>query len=175
MARPARRIAISVEDDDRLRELETSPHTHPKARLRASILRLHRQGWSVPQLSKHFGRNHQAIHNDLTRFALRGIPGLADECPPGRACLITPEIEQFLVEKLQEQRFWNAPLLGEEIEQQFKVVIRPRALANHLRRMGYSWKRARYSPAKKLDPEVAQQHQASLETLKRGHWRASSP
>lgn len=175
MARPARRIAISGEEDDQLRALETSPHTHPKARLRASILRLHRQGWSVPQLSKHFGRNHQAIHNDLTRFAERGILGLADECSPGQPSLITPGMEQFLHEKLQEQRFWNAPLLCEDIEKQFGIVIRPRALANHLRRLGYSWKRARYSPAKKLDPEVAQQHQVSLETLKRGHWTASSP
>ena len=54
MARPARRIDISPEDDLLLRELETSPHTHPKLRLRASILRLHRQGWSIPQLSYGF-------------------------------------------------------------------------------------------------------------------------
>jgi len=173
MARPTRRIEISGEDDERLRELETSPHTHPKARLRASILRLHGKGWSIPQLSKHFGRNHQAIHNDLTRFVERGIPGLADECPPGQRSRVTPEIEQFLVEKLQEQRFWNAPMLSEEIETQFQVVIRSRALANHLQRLGYSWKRARYSPAKKLDPTVVQQHQVSLETLKRGHWKAN--
>lgn len=173
MARPVRRIEISQDDDNRLRDLETSPHTSPKARLRASILRLHRQGWSIPQLSRHFGRNRQAIHNDLTRFIERGIPGLADDCPPGQPPLVTPEIEQFLHKKLQEQRFWNAPLLCEEIEKQFRVVIRPRALANHLRRLGYSWKRARYSPAKKLDREVAQQHQVSLETLKRGHWTAS--
>lgn len=173
MARPPRRIEISQDDDDLLRELETSAHTHPKARLRVSILRLHRQGWSVPQLSKHFGRNHQAIHNDLTRFVKRGISGLADDSPPGQPSRVTSEMEQFLHEKLQEQRFWNAPLLCEEIEKQFRVVIRPRALANHLRRLGYSWKRARYSPAKKLDAQIIQQHQSSLETLKRGHWTAN--
>lgn len=175
MGRPARRIDISQEADELLRELETHPHTHPKARLRASILRLHRQGWSIPQLATHFGRNHQAIHNDLTRFTERGLPGLADDCPPGQPSLVTPEMEQFLHQKLQEQRFWNSPLLCEEIQKQFGVVIRPRALSNHLRRLGYSWKRARYSPAKKLDSEVVQQHQASLETLKRGHWTANSP
>ncbi|UQN08906.1 helix-turn-helix domain-containing protein [Deinococcus sp. QL22] len=76
MARPARRIDISEDADELLRELETSPSTHPKVRLRASILRLHRQGWSIPQLSTHFGRNHQAIHHDFTRFEERGIPGL---------------------------------------------------------------------------------------------------
>ena len=84
MARPARRIDISPEDDLLLRELETSPHTHPKLRLRASILRLHRQGWSIPQLSEHFARNRQAIHNDLTRFEQHGIAGLVDSFPPGQ-------------------------------------------------------------------------------------------
>lgn len=168
MGRPDRRIEISQEDDDLLRELETSPHTHPKARLRVSILRLHRQGWTTLQLAKHFGRNHQAVHNDLTRFVERGIAGLADIPPPGQRSLVTPEIEQFLHEKLQEERFWNAPLLGEEIQKRFQVAIGRRALVNHLRRLGYSWKRARYAPTKKLDPEVIEQHQASLETLKRG-------
>jgi transposase len=173
MARPARRIEISSEDDDLLRKVELSPHSHPKARLRASILRLHRQGWGIPQLSKHFDRNHQAIHNDLTRFAESGLLGLADESPPGQPSRVTPEIEQFLHKKLQEERFWNAPLLCEDIEKQFEVSIRPRALSNHLRRLGYSWKRARYSPAKKLDPKVAAPHEVSLDILKRGHWTAN--
>lgn len=175
MARPARRIDISEDADELLRELEISPHTHPKVRLRASILRLHRQGWSIPQLSAHFGRNHQAIHHDFTRFEERGIPGLADECPPGQPSKVTPEMEQFLHEQLREQRFWNAPLLCEALAQQFGVGIRPRALANHLQRLGYSWKRARYSPAQTLDPEITAPHQASLEILKRGHWTANSP
>ena len=88
MARPARRIDISPEDDLLLRELETSPHTHPKLRLRASILRLHRQGWGIPRLSDHFARNRQAIHNDLTRFEQYGVAGLVDASVPDRLSFI---------------------------------------------------------------------------------------
>jgi len=44
MGRPARKIAISDEDDIQLRELELNVHIHPKVRLRASLLRLHRIG-----------------------------------------------------------------------------------------------------------------------------------
>ena len=44
MGRPARKIAISDEDDVQLRELELNVHIHPKVRLRASLLRLHRIG-----------------------------------------------------------------------------------------------------------------------------------
>lgn len=173
MGRPARRIEVTATEDDLLREIELSPHTHPKARLRASLLRLHRRGWTVPQLAEHFDRNHQAVHNDLTRYVERGIAGLADNCSSGPPPVVTADMAQFLHEKLQEAQFWNAPLLCEALEKQFGIVLQPRTLQNHLRRLGYSWKRARYSPAKSLDPEVIQQHQASLDTLKKGHWTAS--
>ena len=36
---------------------------------------------------------------------------------------MTPEIEQFLHEKLLEERFWNAPLLSEQINTTFGVTI----------------------------------------------------
>ncbi|WP_084047291.1 helix-turn-helix domain-containing protein [Deinococcus hopiensis] len=78
------------------------------------------------------------------------------------------------MEKLREERFWNATMLCAELSKQCGVVIGPRALSNHLKRMGYSWKRARYAPAKTLDPEVVHGHQASLETLKRRRWTANS-
>ena len=172
MVRPARRIDISAEDDVQLRDIELSPHFHPKVRLRASVLRLHRTGWSVPQLAHHFDRNQQAVHNDLTRYEQHGLAGLADGCAPGQPSLITPEIEQFLHEKLREQRFWNAALLCAAVLEHCHVKVGQRAMINHLRRLGYSWKRARYSPAKTLDPEVIQEHSASIETLKGGHWTA---
>lgn len=175
MGRPARRIAISDEDDIQLRALEHNMHIHPKVRLRASLLRLHRSGWTVAQLAQHVDRNVQAVHNDLTRFEERGLAGLADGCAPGQRPLVTTEIEQFLVEKLLEQRFWTAPLLCEAVAQSFHVTVGTRALTNHLHRLGYRWKRARYSPTRTLDPEIIHEHAASIETLKRGHWTASSP
>ncbi|MFW8628643.1 helix-turn-helix domain-containing protein, partial [Deinococcus sp. ME38] len=49
------------------------------------------------------------------------------------------------------ERFWNAPLLSEQISRTFGVTIGPRALANHLQRLGYSWKRARYVTAQQGD------------------------
>lgn len=173
MGRPARRITISEEDDAHLREVELNGCIHPKVRLRASLLRLHRTGWTVARLAEHFNRNIQAVHNDLTRFEQRGLAGLADGCAPGQPRLITTEIEQFLVEKLLEQRFWNAGLLCGTVAERFQVVVGTRAMTNHLHRLGYSWKRARYSPGKTLDPEVIQEHTASIETLKRGRWKAA--
>lgn len=175
MGRAARRVEISQEQDQQLQELELNPHLHPKVRLRASILRLHGKGMTVLQLAEHFNRNHQAIHNDLTRFEQRGLAGLADTPPPGQHTKFTPEIQQFLHEKLREERFWNAPMLCEAVQQKFGTLITSRAMTNQLRTLGYSWKRARYSPAKTVDSEVIQEHKASIETLKRGRWTVNSP
>ena len=173
MGRPVRRIEITAVHDVQLRELELNPHIHKKVRLRASILRLHRTGMTVQQLAEHFDRNHQAIHNDLDRFETHGLAGLADQPPQPRPPKFTPEIQQFLHEKLREDRFWNAPLLCEAVQQHFGVSVTSRAMTNQLRALGYTWKRARYSPAKTLDPAVIQEHQASIETLKRGRWTAN--
>ena len=115
------------------------------------------------------------MHNDLTRFEERGLAGLADGTAPGQTPLVTTEIEQFLIEKLLEQRLWNAPLLCEAVAERFHVTVGTRAMTNRLHRLGYRWKRARYSPTNTLDPEIIHEHTASIETLKRGHWTASSP
>ncbi|WP_158263766.1 winged helix-turn-helix domain-containing protein [Deinococcus arcticus] len=93
---------------------------------------------------------------------------------PGKPPLVTPQIEPFLHEKLREDRFWTATLLCEAVAQQFQVTISPRTMTEHLHRLGYTWKRARYSPAKTLDPAVQREHAASIETLKKGHWTAKS-
>ncbi|UQN09061.1 helix-turn-helix domain-containing protein [Deinococcus sp. QL22] len=61
--------------DDQLREMELSKAFHPRARLRARVLHLHAQGWSVVQLAAYFDRNHQAVRDDLTRFEQQGFAG----------------------------------------------------------------------------------------------------
>ena len=175
MGRPRRKIEITSAQDDQLREMELSETFHPKVRLRARVLRLHAQGWSVAQLAAYFDRNHQAVHDDLTRFEHQGFAGLSDGRSTGQPTRMTPAMEQFLHEKLQEDRLWTAPLLQTALQEGCGAKISQRALNNHLHRLGYSWKRARYSPAKPLDPNVRAEHAASIETLKKGRWTANSP
>lgn len=175
MGRPHRRIEITSEQDDQLREMELSEAFHPKVRLRARVLRLHGQGWSVVQLAAYFDRNHQAVHDDLTRFEQQGFAGLADGRSTGQPTRMTPAMEQFLHEKLREERLWTTPLLQTALHERCSAKISQRALNNHLHRLGYSWKRARYSPAQPVDPDVSLEHTASIETLKKGRWTANSP
>jgi transposase len=173
MATPLRFIRLSSEQDTTLRELELNPLIDAKVRLRASVIRLNNAGWSAARLAAHYGRNPQSIHNDLDRFEHVGVEGLADGKATGAKPKVTPEIESFMQVKLTEERVWNSTLLGEAVEEEFGVRLGREAIRVKLLELGYSWKRTRYAPAKRADPEVVAEHQASLETLKRGHWSRS--
>lgn len=166
-------IRLSSEQDTTLRELELNPLIDAKVRLRASVIRLNNAGWSAAQLAAHYGRNPQSIHNDLDRFEHVGVEGLADGKATGAKPKVTPEIEAFMQTKLSEDRVWNSTLLREAVEKTFGVRLGREAIRVKLLELGYSWKRTRYAPAKRADPEVVAEHQASLETLKRGHWSRS--
>lgn len=173
MASRARLLHLNPEQDEVLRELEMSAEVNTKVRLRASIIRLNSAGWSAPRLAAHFGRNLQSVHNDLDRFEQLGIAGLADGKAAGAPSKFTAELEAFMHTKLAEDRVWNSTLLSEAVEQTFAVKIGREALRVKLRELGYSWKRTRYVAGKQADSAVVAEHQASLETLKRGHPRRS--
>lgn len=70
--------------------------------------------------------------------------------------------------KLSEERTWNATQLAEVLREGFGVEVTPEAVRQHLRAMGYSWKRTRYVPNKAPDPEQEREAREELEGLKRG-------
>ena len=173
MATPLRFLQLTAVEDAALRTLERSEGIQAKVRLRASIIRLNAAGMSVPRLVEHFQRNPQSIHNDLDRYETQGIAGLADGRSPGPPPRLTPEMELHLQERLTEPRVWNSELLSEALQERFQVTVSRDAVRVRLRALGYSWKRGRYAPGQTPDPDVVHEHQASIATLKRGHWTVS--
>ena len=173
MTPPSRHLVLSPEEDAALRSLELSAGIHVKVRLRASIVRLNASGMAVPRLAQHFHRNQQSVHNDLDRYETRGIAGLTDGQHAGHPRRVTPEMETYLHERLAEPRVWNSTLLAEALMERFGVRVSRDAMRVRLLALGYSWKRGRYAPGKDPDPDVLHEHQASLATLKKGHWTAN--
>ena len=165
----ALRIELSEREDKKLMELEKAPYFKPKVRLRASVVRLSNQGWRVRQIAVYLGRGEESIRRDLKRWHEQGLEGLADGTAPGQAPLITVEIKSYLVEQLARERSWTASQLADEVAAKFKVKVTAEAIRQHLKRLGYVWKRTRYVPCKAVDPELERQHRAGLDTLKRGH------
>jgi transposase len=166
---PSRYIRLTEEEDVRLREIEQAPYFKPKVRLRAQVLRLSHRGSNVRTISAYTGRSRTSIGRDLDRWEERGFEGLLDGTAPGNPPRITEEARTFMEGKLSEQqRTWNATQLAEALGESFGVEVTPEAVRQHLRSMGYSWKRTRYVPSKPPDPDEEREAAQELEVLKKG-------
>src|SRR5688572_16091239 len=168
---PSRRIKLTEEEDEKLREVEQNPHLRPKVRLCAQVLRLSGRGSNMAQIASYTGRSPTSIARDLDRWGERGLEGLADGTAPGNPPRITEEVRGYMRGRLTEERTWNATQLAEVLEEEFSLVVTPEAVRQHLHSMGYSWKRTRYVPNKAPDPEEEREAREELQGLKKGRWR----
>ncbi|MEJ7816552.1 MAG: winged helix-turn-helix domain-containing protein [Rubrobacter sp.] len=125
-------------------------------------------------ISTYTGRSRASVGRDLDRFKKRGFEGLFDATAPGNLPRITQEARTFMEGKLSEERTWNATQLAEALGEGFGVEVTPEAVRQHLRSMGYSWKRTRYVPNKAPDPEQERKAREELEGLKKGLEKARS-
>lgn len=167
----ARYVQLSEVEDAGLRELELSRGIHHKVRLRASILRLSNQRWTVTRLHGHFGRSIKAIHDDFDRWQERGVEGLADGVAPGNPSKITVDMAIYLRECVNGERAWDCSQLSDALREKYGVEVKREAIRVRLIEMGYSWQRSRYESGKEPDAQEVQQAHDNIETLKRGHWK----
>jgi transposase len=171
---PSRHIQLTEEEDARLREVEQAPYFKPKVRLRAQVLRLSHRGSNIQTISAYTARSRASVGRDLDRWEERGLEGLFDGAAPGNSPRITEEVRTFMEGKLSEERTWNATQLAEVLREGFGVEVTPEAVRQHLRSMGYSWKRTRYVPNKAPEPEQEREAREELEGLKRGRQKERS-
>lgn len=169
---PSRCIKLTEEEDLQLREIEQSPYLRSKVRLRAQVLRLSNRGSNIRAIHSNTGRSRASIARDFERFGERGFEGLADGTAPGNPPLITEEARRYMEERLTEERTWNATQLAEALGEEFGLLVTPEAVRQHLRSMGYSWKRTRYVPNKAPDPDAEREAREDLEAFKRGRSKA---
>ncbi len=171
---PSRFVRLTEEEDARLREVEQNPYLKPKVRLRAQVLRLSHRGPNMEKIASYTGRSPASVARDFDRWTERGLEGLADGTAPGNPPRITERMRTFMEEKLSEERTWNASQLAEALKEEFGLVVTPEAVRQHLRSMGYSWKRTRYVPDRAPDPDEEREAREELEALKRGRQKERS-
>ncbi len=128
----------------------------------------------MQSISAYTGRSRASVGRDLDRWEERGFEGLFDGTAPGNPPRITEEARTFMEGKLSEERTWNAAQLAEVLRGGFGVEVTPEAVRQHLRSMGYSWKRARYVPNKPPDPEQEREAREESEGPKRGRRKERS-
>lgn len=106
----------------------------------------------MEKIASYTGRSPASVARDFDRWTERGLEGLADGRAPGNPPRITGEMKAYMEERLSEERTWNATQLAEALKEGFGLVVTPEAVRQHLRSMGYSWKRTRYVPNKPPNP-----------------------
>ncbi len=146
----------------------------PKVRLRAQVLRLSNRGSNMEKIASYTGRSPASIARDFDRWTERGLEGLADGVAPGNPPRVTQEMKEYMEQRLSEERTWNATQLAEVLKEEFGLMVSPEAVRQHLRSMGYSWKRTRYVPNRAPDPEAEREAREELEALKRGRRKERS-
>jgi transposase len=165
---PPRRIKLTEEEDEKLREVEQNPHLRSKVRLRAQVLRLSNRGSNMAQIASYTGRSPTSVARDLDRWGERGMEGLADGSAPGNPPRISRKMRAYMEGRLSEQRTCNATQLAEALREEFSVSVTPEAVRQHLLAMGYRWKRTRYAPSREPDPGEEKEAPEELERLKKG-------
>ena len=128
----------------------------------------------MEKIASYTGRSAASVARDLDRWNERGLEGLADATAPGNPPRLTEEVREYMRGRLTEGRTWNATQLAEVRKEEFTVVVTPEAVRQHLRSMGYSWKRTRYVPNKAPNPEQERKAREDLEDRKRGRPKARS-
>lgn len=172
MANRANRfIKLSEAANEKLRTLEQNPHIHRKVRLRAQLLRLSHEGVSMQRISQYAGKSYDTVRTTFTRWEREGYAGLADHIEhQGQNPLITEDIKTFMAGKLKEERTWTCEQLSAAISENYGVEVGAEGIRLRLREMGYSWKKGRFTPAKRPSEDELKQHKAALDTLKKGRW-----
>ncbi|PZA08204.1 MULTISPECIES: helix-turn-helix domain-containing protein [unclassified Meiothermus] len=165
-----RYIELSSEEDERLRAIEQSPHMNKKVRLRSQMVRLSHQRWEMSRIAAYVGGHVRTVGAALKAWTSRKFEGLPDRPQKGNRRKLHAEALQFMQDKLAEDRCWNARQLTEAIVLELGL----QSVRRNLRQLGYAWKRDRYIVAGPPDPQLRQQAEAALETLKRGRSRVGS-
>ena len=164
-------IYLGDEENRKLRALEQNQHMNAKVRLRAQILRLSNQGMAIERISSHVARNYETIRRTFERWEREGYAGLADHYEGhGQKPVITDAIKSFMEAKLKEERTWTCAQLSEAILADYGVEVGVEGIRKRLKEMGYSWKKGRFTPAKRPDEDELKHHKAALDTLKKGRW-----
>jgi transposase len=166
---PSRRIKLTEEEDDRLRQIEQDPYLRSKVRLRAQVLRLSNRGSNIRAIASYTARSRASVARDLDRWTERGLEGLADGAAPGNPPRITEEARRCMEQRLAEERNLERDPTGRGARGAILgLVVTPEAVRQHLLSMGYSWERTRYVPNKAPDPDAEREAREKLEALKRG-------
>ncbi len=115
----------------------------PRTQLRVQMVLLSHEGHSVEEIGQITRKSDDAVRYWLHRFQRAGCAGLSEAPNSGRPPEITPAIEAFLRECVQQsprdfglrRPSWTTALLAQVVKRRFKVRVTDECIRRHLERM----------------------------------------
>ncbi len=145
------------EELERMRQQEVG-----RVALRAQLLLLSANGYSVPAISTIQQVTDVTVYKWLDRFEAEGAAGLYDRARSGRPRKLDEEGEAALSEALSVPppefgdnfTCWTVPLLTRHLEQNLEVTLCQETVRTHLHGLGFRWRRPRWA-VRREDPQAA--------------------
>jgi transposase len=163
------RIRISLKSEEWQKLLACLHQAYAQGRLRL-VKRIHAlvcilTGKTVEEVGQILGLSESAVYGYISAFLLRRFESLVYRRPSGRPPKLTPSQRKELAKWIDEGPeaagydcgCWNTALIQDLIVLRFGVEYNPHYLAQLLKKMGYSYQKARFV-SDHLD-EVAQERQ----------------
>jgi transposase len=117
----------------------------PRARLRAQMVLLSHQGYSLQAIASITRQSDETVRRWLHRFHRCGCPGLAEAPRSGRPAKVTPAVAQLLRQWAQlsprelgvRRPTWTTANLARLVRRRLGVRVTPECIRQHLHRLDF--------------------------------------
>ncbi|WP_349432786.1 helix-turn-helix domain-containing protein (plasmid) [Methylomarinum sp. Ch1-1] len=123
-----------------------------RERDRAMTIKLLSQGLTVSEVAKQQGYHEETIRRRRRLWKKKGFCSLPDQPRSGAPNKLTDEERQLLKTWVEQEALTSRALLS-RLEERGAADICDKTLHNELKRMGFIWKRTRYSLKKNAIPK----------------------
>lgn len=160
---------MSAEETQTIEQLSRSRTAAARTVERARIIRLAREGLTVPAIARELGVHEQTVRCWLKRFNEQGIAGLEDRPRPGRAPTYTPEeVSAVIAISLTNPRdlglpfaSWTLDRLEAYLNEERGIAMKRSRIDEILLAEGLRWRSQESWFGERVDPAFAEKRGGS--------------
>lgn len=149
--------------------------TSPKIARWATILYALHLGENPWDVAQHHNQSVATIYNVVKRYDEGGIEGLRPRAKPGRSRKLSDEQCEWLKQIVESDpqdhgfgfRIWTGKRLQSYIRQTYAIEVSEATVRNTLKRLGYVFRRPKFSPKHLQDPQQVERFKDLLQELKK--------
>lgn len=117
------KIALTLDEDLTLKELELGKEVPRRTKHRASVLRLNSRGWTVKAIADYLGWAESTVRQTIHRWNKLGLSGLWDASGRGKKATWTEEDWQVVQQWLNEPRSISSRQISQRLARERQVHL----------------------------------------------------